>query len=172
MRACSRAQTLRSRISQMKRFKIVSPESTIGLCYHAGCLVEHDLEKHTGTVLAGHGLAPLGSAGMKNRPGSARPSRFVHDRSRIGTLDSPGQMGTRANHSFPNLHEAFRFCALFTRPDRQVGRGNGSGTLLDRRIEVADAWVAATALLYDAPLITNNPGDYVGVAGIKLLPNE
>ena len=42
---------------------------------------------------------------------------------------------------------------------------------LGRRIEVADAWVAATALLY-APLITNNPGDYVGVAGIKLLPNE
>src|SRR5260370_24066145 len=43
---------------------------------------------------------------------------------------------------------------------------------LGRRIEVADAWVAATALLYDAPLITNNPGDYVGVAGIRLLPNE
>src|SRR5712692_9514436 len=41
-----------------------------------------------------------------------------------------------------------------------------------RRIEVADAWVAATALLYDAPLVTNNPRDYVGVAGIKLLPNE
>jgi tRNA(fMet)-specific endonuclease VapC len=40
------------------------------------------------------------------------------------------------------------------------------------RIEVADAWVAATALLYDAPLLTNNPGDYVGVAGIRLLPNK
>lgn len=43
---------------------------------------------------------------------------------------------------------------------------------LGRRIEVADAWVAATALLYDAPLLTNNPGDYVGVAGIELLPNK
>jgi tRNA(fMet)-specific endonuclease VapC len=40
---------------------------------------------------------------------------------------------------------------------------------LGRRIDVADAWIAATALLYDAPLVTNNPGDYVGVAGIKLL---
>ena len=39
-----------------------------------------------------------------------------------------------------------------------------------RRIEVADAWIAATALLYDAPLVTNNPGDYAGVAGIKFLP--
>jgi predicted nucleic acid-binding protein len=43
---------------------------------------------------------------------------------------------------------------------------------LGRRIEVADAWVAATALLYDAPLVTNNPGDYVGAAGIKFLPSE
>jgi predicted nucleic acid-binding protein len=41
-----------------------------------------------------------------------------------------------------------------------------------RRIEVADAWIAATALLYDAPLVTNNPGDYVGVATIKLLSGE
>ena len=38
-----------------------------------------------------------------------------------------------------------------------------------RRIDVADAWIAATALLYDVPLVTHNPGDYVGVAGIKLL---
>ena len=41
-----------------------------------------------------------------------------------------------------------------------------------RRIEVADAWIAATALLYDAPLFTNNPGDYAGVAGIKIQADE
>jgi predicted nucleic acid-binding protein len=40
-----------------------------------------------------------------------------------------------------------------------------------RRIDVADAWIAATARLYDAPLVTNNPSDYVGVAAIKLLPS-
>ena len=40
-----------------------------------------------------------------------------------------------------------------------------------RRIDVADAWIAATARLYDAPLVTNNPSDYIGVAAIKLLPN-
>lgn len=39
-----------------------------------------------------------------------------------------------------------------------------------RRLEVADAWIAATALVYDAPLITNNPTDYGGVAGIRFLP--
>lgn len=43
---------------------------------------------------------------------------------------------------------------------------------LGRRIEVADAWIAATALLYDAPLVTNNPRDYAGVAGVRLRLNE
>lgn len=38
-----------------------------------------------------------------------------------------------------------------------------------RRIEAADAWIAATALLYDAALITNNPRDYSGVTGLNVL---
>jgi predicted nucleic acid-binding protein len=42
---------------------------------------------------------------------------------------------------------------------------------IGRRIEVADAWIAATALLYEAPLVTNNPSDYGGVGAINLLPN-
>jgi len=36
-----------------------------------------------------------------------------------------------------------------------------------RRIETADAWVAATALLYDAPLLTHNKADYLGVPGLR-----
>jgi tRNA(fMet)-specific endonuclease VapC len=38
-----------------------------------------------------------------------------------------------------------------------------------RRLETADAWIAATAVLYDAPLITHNVGDYLGVPGLKLI---
>jgi tRNA(fMet)-specific endonuclease VapC len=41
-----------------------------------------------------------------------------------------------------------------------------------RRMESADAWIAATALLYDAPLIPNNPRDYAGATGLKLLTNN
>ena len=41
---------------------------------------------------------------------------------------------------------------------------------LGKRTEVADAWIAATALLYDAPLVTYNPTDYMGVPGLKLAP--
>jgi predicted nucleic acid-binding protein len=36
-----------------------------------------------------------------------------------------------------------------------------------RRIETADAWIAATALLYDAPLLTHNQTDYLGVPGLR-----
>jgi tRNA(fMet)-specific endonuclease VapC len=38
-----------------------------------------------------------------------------------------------------------------------------------RRIESADGWIAATALLHDAPLLTNNRNDYLGVAGLTLI---
>ena len=38
-----------------------------------------------------------------------------------------------------------------------------------RRIETADAWIAATALLYKVPLVTHNSNDYLGVPGLKLI---
>lgn len=38
-----------------------------------------------------------------------------------------------------------------------------------RRIDCADAWIAATALLYDLPLVTHNRDDYLGVPGLKLV---
>ncbi len=38
-----------------------------------------------------------------------------------------------------------------------------------RRIDCADAWVAATALLCAAPLITHNRNDYLGEPGLSLI---
>ncbi len=38
-----------------------------------------------------------------------------------------------------------------------------------RRIETADAWIAATALLYGAALVTHNPTDYMGVPNLRVL---
>ena len=38
-----------------------------------------------------------------------------------------------------------------------------------RRIDCADAWIAATALIADAPLITHNRSDYLGVPGLTLI---
>jgi predicted nucleic acid-binding protein len=38
-----------------------------------------------------------------------------------------------------------------------------------RRIAVADAWIAATALTLNVPLVTHNPADHAGVDGLTLL---
>jgi len=46
-----------------------------------------------------------------------------------------------------------------------------------RRIESADAhpckrWIAATAILYGAALITHNRSDYLGVPGLTLISHS
>ena len=41
-----------------------------------------------------------------------------------------------------------------------------------RRIDCADAWIAATALMCDAPLITHNRNDYLGVPDLKLISHS
>jgi predicted nucleic acid-binding protein len=38
-----------------------------------------------------------------------------------------------------------------------------------RSLETADAWIAATAMLYAAPLVTHNVSDYLGVPGLELV---
>jgi len=38
-----------------------------------------------------------------------------------------------------------------------------------RPISVQDAWIAATALRHDCPLITHNGSDFVGIAGLTLI---
>jgi len=38
-----------------------------------------------------------------------------------------------------------------------------------RPIDKADAWVAATAVGLGVPLVTNNPGDFAGVQGLRIL---
>ena len=37
------------------------------------------------------------------------------------------------------------------------------------RIDCADAWIAATALLYEVPLVTHNRDDYRGVEGLTVI---
>jgi predicted nucleic acid-binding protein len=38
-----------------------------------------------------------------------------------------------------------------------------------RPIDTADAWVAATAMIYGCPLVTRNKSDYAGVRGLELI---
>jgi predicted nucleic acid-binding protein len=46
-----------------------------------------------------------------------------------------------------------------------VRRASRSG----RPIEPSDAWIAATALVLDIPLVTHNADDYAGVTGLRIL---
>lgn len=43
---------------------------------------------------------------------------------------------------------------------------------MGRRMEAADAWIAATAVLYRAPLITHNAEDYRGVPGLQMITEK
>jgi predicted nucleic acid-binding protein len=40
---------------------------------------------------------------------------------------------------------------------------------IGRSITVGDAWIAATALAYDAPLVTHNRKDFENVSGLKVV---
>ncbi|HKQ99316.1 MAG TPA: PIN domain-containing protein [Pyrinomonadaceae bacterium] len=39
-------------------------------------------------------------------------------------------------------------------------------------ISVSDAWIAATALVYDVPLVTHNPADFKNVRGLKVITEK
>jgi predicted nucleic acid-binding protein len=38
-----------------------------------------------------------------------------------------------------------------------------------RPTSAADAWIAATAMAFEIPLVTHNPSDFDGIAGLSLL---
>jgi len=44
-----------------------------------------------------------------------------------------------------------------------------AGRRSGRPVENADAWIAATALRYEAPLLTHNKSDYLAVFGLELI---
>jgi len=50
-----------------------------------------------------------------------------------------------------------------------VGRSRRQSASQGTPIGVADAWIAATALEHDIPLITNNAGHYAGVEGLTVV---
>jgi predicted nucleic acid-binding protein len=41
-----------------------------------------------------------------------------------------------------------------------------------RPMSVGDTWIAATALAYDAPLVTHNPGDFINVEGLTVITEK
>ena len=64
-----------------------------------------------------------------------------------------------------------RFTVVPSSPDlcRKWAEVMVAAQAVGRRIECADAWIAATGLLYAAPLVTHNRTDYIGVPGLTLI---
>ncbi len=67
-----------------------------------------------------------------------------------------------------------RFTVVLSSPDlcRKWAEAMVAAQAAGRRIETADAWIAATALLYGASLVTHNRGDYLGVPELTLISHE
>jgi predicted nucleic acid-binding protein len=57
--------------------------------------------------------------------------------------------------------------AFLPRLDIEVGEAMVAARANGRRLDAADAWIAATALLYSATLLTPNPKDYLGVSSLS-----
>jgi tRNA(fMet)-specific endonuclease VapC len=64
-----------------------------------------------------------------------------------------------------------RFTVVPSSPDlcRKWAEVTVAAQTAGRRIECADAWIAATALLYGVPLVTHNGHDYLGVPDLTLI---
>ena len=39
-------------------------------------------------------------------------------------------------------------------------------------ISIDDAWIAATALAHNSPLVTHNPKDFVGISGLEIVTEQ
>jgi predicted nucleic acid-binding protein len=99
---------------------------------------------------------------------------LVHDRSRIGAVGASLELARETDRVAAGLSWAVRDRAIFSRSGPQMGKLWLLLAELGDALKTADAWIAATAVLYDAPLITHNVSDYLGVPGLKLVadPHE
>ena len=63
---------------------------------------------------------------------------------------------------FSVLHSDGLLCSLWAALRNESSRKG-------RQMSSADAWIAATALILSAPLVTNNPKDYRHIEGLQLI---
>ena len=60
------------------------------------------------------------------------------------------------------IHSDENICSIWSEIRRDALR-------FGRNIDIADAWIAATAILYEVPLITHNRDHYVNVSGLVVI---
>jgi predicted nucleic acid-binding protein len=65
---------------------------------------------------------------------------------------------------------------VFVEADKEIAQywakiqfeGKKSG----KSVPIADAWIAATALAYDVPLVTHNPRDFKSISGLTIITEK
>lgn len=63
---------------------------------------------------------------------------------------------------FAVIESSRELCQMWAAVTDQVRRQG-------RKIQPGDAWIAATAMLYNLPLVTHNTDDFTGIAGLTVI---
>jgi predicted nucleic acid-binding protein len=79
------------------------------------------------------------------------------------------QWGERRRHDLETFMQRFTIIEVSRDLCRKWAEATYSARQAARPIETADAWMAATALLYRVPLVTNNGRHYAGVRGLQVI---
>lgn len=66
---------------------------------------------------------------------------------------------------FAVIESSRELCQMWATVTEQVRRQG-------RKIQPGDAWIAATALLYNLPLVTHNAADFVSIAGLTVISEQ
>jgi len=77
--------------------------------------------------------------------------------------------GERRRHDLDNFMQRFTMIEVSRDLCRKWADATHGARLAGRPIETADAWMAATALLYKVPLVTHNNRHYAGVGGLQVI---
>ena len=109
---------------------------------------------------------------VRSRARGAHSTHLVYDRRRAGTLGDPAQLERTAPALVPCALAAIYGCTVKPGSCRAWADATVAAQAAGRCIECADAWIAATAVLYDAPLITHNRADYLGVPSLIVISHR
>lgn len=88
----------------------------------------------------------------------------------VGELYEGAYRGNWGDKRFRRMLRFLDQCTVIE-SSAEVCRRWGEIRALRKRqpISAQDAWIAATALAYDCPLVTHNPADFEGIPGLKLI---
>lgn len=100
------------------------------------------------------------------RPFAEREDAAIASVSRIEVLGFPGLAALSEDHR-ARLHEVVSSMVEFALDGPVIERAIALRQL--RKMTLADAVIAATALVHDMPLVTRNSDDFEHVAGLRII---